>query len=117
MNKFWGVILVELDRIKDLAKENHRSFVYLSRQLGKSDGYLKDKRLHNSPLEESQLQCLADILNTTTDYLHGETDIKEKATAKSDGLSDKEMKFLNIFRSLSEDEQDLFLKMFSSNQE
>ena len=70
--------MVELDRIKELSKEKHRSFTYLSRQLGQNDGYLKDKKLHNSPLSEEQLSIIADILDTTTDYLHGKTDKKEK---------------------------------------
>jgi len=108
--------LVELDRIKELAKEKHRSFVFLSQQLGQNDGYLKDKRLHNSPLDENQLKIIADILGTTTDYLHGKTDKKEKPDEIA-GLSENEIELLNLFRQLSSQEQGLFLKMFRAKQE
>lgn len=108
--------MVELDRIKELAKEKHRSFVFLSQQLGQNDGYLKDKRLHNSPLDENQLKIIADILGTTTDYLHGKTDKKEKPDEIA-GLSENEIELLNLFRQLSSQEQGLFLKMFRAKQE
>lgn len=92
--------MVELDRIKELSKEKHRSFIYLSRQLGQNDGYLKDKKLHNSPLSEEQLSIIADILDTTTDYLHGKTDKKEKPDVNVE-LSEKEKRIISIIRTLS----------------
>ena len=107
--------MVELDRIKELAKENHRSFVYLSRLLGQNDGYLKDKRLHNSPLDENQLAILAEALNTTPEYLHGKTDVKEKTTLVSEGgLTEDELKWLNIWRSFTQQEKERYLVLFSA---
>lgn len=97
--------MVELDRIKELAKEKHRSFVFLSQQLGQNDGYLKDKRLHNSPLDENQLKIIADILGTTTDYLHGKTDKKEKPGISAE-LSERDIRILNIMRRLSDEQLD-----------
>ena len=108
--------MVELDRIKELAKEQHRSFVFLSRQLGQNDGYLKDKKLHNSSLDENQLKIIADILDTTTDYLHGKTDKKEKPGEITE-LSVDEIKWLNIFRSFTQQEKERYLALFDAHQE
>lgn len=95
--------MVELDRIKELAKEKRRSFVFLSNSLGQNDGYLKDKRLHNSPLNEEQLKILADILDTTTDYLHGKTDIKEKPDVSA-GLSDIQKAMIDWVMAASDED-------------
>ena len=92
--------MVELDRIKELSKEKHRSFTYLSKQLGQNDGYLKDKKLHNSPLSSEQLSIIADILDTTTDYLQGKTDKKEKPDVNVE-LSEQEKHFISVIRTLS----------------
>lgn len=59
---------------------------------------------------------ISNIYNVSIEYLKGETDIKEKVTANGDDLSDKEMELLKVFRSLTDEEQELFLKMFSSSQ-
>lgn len=109
--------MVEIDKIYSLAKERGLSNSFLCKKLGRSTSYLNDARNGKHGISDNDLKILADILNTTPEYLKGETDTKEKTTAKSDGLTEDEMKLLNIFRSLSEDEQKLFLKMFSSNQE
>ncbi len=108
--------MVEIDRIYFLAKEQGIKIGFLCQQIGVNEAYFRQAKAKNV-IPENIIEKAANILNTTTDYLHGKTDIKEKATAKSDGLTDKEMKWLNIFRSLSEDEQKVILKMFSSKQE
>lgn len=112
------MLLLNIVKLEEVAKESGKSFSFLSEKvLGKYRTFLKDVKAGKAKLSLEQQQLLVEDLNVSIEWLNDETDIKEKATAKSDGLTNKEMKLLNIFRSLSEDEQDLFLKMFSSNQE
>lgn len=108
--------MVEIDRIEQIAEEQGKSLSFISLKLGRSRGYLKDKKLHNSVIDENTLSQVADILGTTTDYLHGKTDKKEKPDEIA-GLSENEIELLNLFRQLSSQEQGLFLKMFRAKQE
>ena len=113
------MILLNFDRITQLAKENHKSLSFLSANvLGKYRTFLRDVRDHNGKITDEQIAILANALNTTSAYLKGETDIKEKAAPVSGSdLSERDIEFLKIFRQLSVEEQDLFLKMFRAKQE
>lgn len=116
---FGVMILLNFDRITQLAKENHKSLSFLSANvLGKYRTFLRDVRDHNGKITDEQIAILANALNTTSAYLKGETDIKEKAAPVSGSdLSERDIQFLEIFRQLSVEEQDLFLKMFRAKQE
>ena len=116
---FEVIIVLDFGRIEQLVKENHKSLSFLSASvLGKYRTFLRDVRDHNGKITDEQVSALATALNTTPEYLKGETDIKEKtAPINEDGLSEKEIEFLKIFRQLSVEEQDLFLKMFHARQE
>lgn len=106
--------MVEIDRIKQLAKENGVSMAFLCTKLGKQRGYLKDIGLGRGSLSENQLEIIAEFLNTTTDYLHGKTDKKEKPGIVAE-LSERDIRILNIIRKLPDDvldalELDLYRK-------
>jgi transcriptional regulator with XRE-family HTH domain len=107
-----------INRIKDLSKEQGTSLTFMYKQLGLPSGYLRDVNANKTALTEARIEAIANFLNTTPEYLKGETDIKEKtAPINEDGLSEKECELLRIFRQLSVEEQDLFLKMFHAGQE
>lgn len=106
--------MVEIDRIKQLAKENGVSMAFLCAKLGKQRGYLKDIGLGRGSLSEDQIEIIAESLNTTTDYLHGKTDKKEKPGIVAE-LSERDIRILNIIRKLPDDvldalELDLYRK-------
>lgn len=97
--------MVEIDRIEEIAAEQNKSLSFISVKLGHSRGYLKDKKLHNSVIDENTLSQIADILGTTTDYLHGKTDKKEKPGISAE-LSERDIRILNIMRKLSDEQLD-----------
>ena len=111
---FGVIIVLDFGRIEQLVKENHKSLSFLSASvLGKYRTFLRDVRDHNGKITDEQVSALATALNTTSAYLQGESDIKEKvAPINESDLSERELDLLNIFRQLSVEEQDLFLKMF-----
>ena len=60
---------------------------YLAEKIGKYPGFLSCVRNGTDRINDDELQVIADILNTTPEYLKGETDIKEKpATTQDDEL-------------------------------
>lgn len=111
--------MLNVANLENLAKENGKSFSFLSEKvLNKYRTFLKDVKAGKAKVSDEQIQKLADALSTTSEYLKGETDTKEKAAPVSGSdLSERDIEFLKIFRQLSAEEQDLFLKMFRAKQE
>lgn len=105
-----------VDKIKEISKERGYSLTFLYKQLNLPTAYLRDVNAGKTALTNERIKIMADFLNTTPEYLKGETDIKEKVTANGDDLSDREKELLKAFRSLSDEEQELFLKMFAASQ-
>ena len=70
------------DRLDELIKETGKKKNYLSIKMGYSSSrYLNDAKKQNTNIKGTELQILADELNTTPEYLTGESDIKEKSPA------------------------------------
>ena len=92
--------MVEIDRIYALAKEKGLSNSFLCKKIGKSTSYLNDAKNGKHGISDADLSVLSDILDTTTDYLHGKTDKKEKPDVNVE-LSEKEKRILDIIRTLS----------------
>ena len=107
--------MVEIDRIYSLAKEKGLSNSFLCKKMNRSTSYLNDARNGKHGISESDLEVIAEILNTTPEYLHGKTDVKEKTTLVSEGgLTEDELKWLNIWRSFTQQEKERYLVLFSA---
>lgn len=65
---------VDIDRIKDFAKQQGLTMKYLCDCLGKRRGFLTAVRNGRDHLDSTELSIIADRLHTTTDYLTGATD-------------------------------------------
>lgn len=92
------------DRLDELIKETGKKKNYLSIKMGYSSGrYLNDAKKQNTNIKGVELQILADELNTTPEYLTGETDIKEKAAPISeDSLDAVDIEILKLFNEAPE---------------
>lgn len=97
--------MADLSRIKEACKANGWSISFLCRKLGLSASYFADVKNGKTKISDDRLAIIADILNTTPEYLKGETDIKEKpASAQADEL-DKE--FSDLIAQLSPEQREL----------
>lgn len=96
--------MCEIDRIKELAKEQKRSLSYICAQIGVANNYLTDIARGKNTLKPDRLAQIADILSTTPEYLRGETDIKEKPLL-SEELSDEEYEMLKLWRAAPSDKR------------
>lgn len=102
-----------VDKIKALAKEQGYSLTFMYKQIGLPSGYIRDVIANKTALTDDRIALIANFLSTTPEYLKGETEQKEKAAPINESdLSERELDLLNLFRQLSVEEQDLFLKMF-----
>ena len=70
--------MVNIDKIKSLAYEKGVSLTFICTKLGVARVYFNDLVKHHRDIPDERLSIIADILNTTPEYLRDETDQKEK---------------------------------------
>lgn len=73
-------------RFEELVDELGIKKTFVAEKLGKSPSICQDWKRGKSQPSAAQLQIVADILDTTPEYLTGETDKKEKPVPKEDEL-------------------------------
>ena len=76
--------MVNLNKIKALCKEKGWNLSFLSKKLSLAPSYFTDVKNGKTNISESRLIVIADLLDTTVEYLKDETDIKEKSSMPSD---------------------------------
>lgn len=80
--------MVNMDKIRAMAKENKRSLSYLVSAIGlNSRTYFNDVEKYGRDIPDKYLSIIAKELNTTVAYLRDETDVKEKPSAGSAELN------------------------------
>ena len=106
------MFLSTIDRVLQLAKERGVTQAFICVRLGLARTYLADVKNGKNQLPENRLAIIADLLNTTPEYLKGETDIKEKPTGEStDGLSEYDARVLDWFHSLPPEKRKAILEI------
>lgn len=101
--------MFDFSRLNAIAKENKRSNSYLCSLVGKSNAYISDMRRQGRSPSEKDLEIWASALNTTVEYLMGESDKKEKAT---DIPADSyKAKLLQLAQDLDEEKAAKMLEM------
>ena len=107
-----------VNRIKELLKSQGRSLTFMYNVLNLPVGYLRDVKANKTALTDERLQAIADFINTTTEYLKGETDIKEKAAPISrNDFDEKQYEFFNRFNTLDADLKNLLYQVASLDNE
>lgn len=99
------------DRINNLCREKGIKLSPLLDELGISTGSISYWKKGKSP-SNNILVLLADYFDTTTDYLLGKTDKKNKPTVIDDNyeLTSKEEDLIELFRQLSPEQQEIVLR-------
>lgn len=107
-----------IDIVLRLSKERGISQAFICNKLGLSRNYLSEVKKGKTSLSDDRLIIIADILNTTPEYLKGETDIKEKPTARNgDEHSEIMKKIISGSSKLPEEKQLLVLELIKSIKE
>jgi transcriptional regulator with XRE-family HTH domain len=91
--------LVIIDRIKALAAEKGMKLNFITKQLGLSHTYFADVRNGKNSISDTRLEVIAELLDTTAEYLKGKTDIKQKPTANN---GDELTEYLEELKNRSE---------------
>ena len=100
--------MTSVEKVLNVLKERHIAVSRMERDLGFSNGYIRQLKKGTMPIE--RLASVASYLDMSINDLMSDGNVpllemKEAATPKDDGLSDKELLLLSIFNSLPEDRQ------------
>ena len=96
--------MTTIDRIRNLVREKDFTVAMLCRKIGVSKGYFTEAEAKGRELSQERLIQIANALETTVEYLRGETDQKEKPTAGNGKLSEKDKKIIDLMSDLSEED-------------
>ena len=107
-----------VDKIKELAKQQGLTMKYLCEIVGKPAYFLSALRLGQVCISANELAVIADKLNTTVEYLTDRTDMKEKpgdVGIDEAGLkaiySEEEKALIELLNSVPEEHRD---KLYTS---
>lgn len=99
------------DRLEERIRATGKKKVYLCEKIKKAPTYLRDAKKQNTNIKGVDLQILADELNTTPEYLTGESDKKEKSTVNDDGLDKETIQLQEIWNGADKEEREALLAM------
>lgn len=105
--------MVNIDKIRDLAKEKGISVTFLCKSVGQGAYYLNDVKKRGGNIPSDRLIQIANILDTSVDYLTDKTDKKEKPT-EYDGLSEKQKVIMDFVMSVPDDKAEMILRVMKS---
>jgi len=98
--------MVNIDKIKNLAREQGKTIAYICSLLGKNRGFLNEVKYGKNSIDEIELKIISDALNTTPAYLKDETDEKNKP---AEILDERVVKLNELMKKLSPDDIDQVL--------
>lgn len=96
-------------RAEELAKEKGLSFSFISEKLGMARTYLSSSMARNNNIPNETIAKIADILETSYEYLVGETD--EKNSAPTIILDRRTKKLIDGYEALTESQKKMIDSM------
>ncbi len=108
--------MLNIAKIKSLAKSKGVSITFICEKLGRGPYYLNDLKKTNADLPDDRLAIIADILGTTTAYLRDETDDpspqKEKAPSPPfDGENAKYNELISLLDQMDDKTLSRFIEL------
>lgn len=108
--------MVNIDKIKALAKEKGVSITFLCQAIGQGAYYFNDVKRRNGSIPDERLRKIADMLETTPDYLTDKTEQKEKPTSEEMDVDDLLKTMLNLPREKKEELLVKFMQMMKEGE-
>lgn len=90
--------MVNIDKIKTLAKSQGIKLNYLAAQIGVPHTYFADIKNKNRDIPDSRLAVIAELLSTTTDYLRDKSDCPDLPS-----IAERDLTVQNAYDRASEE--------------
>ena len=97
--------MLNLDKLKDLSKEKGLSLRFICQKLEVAPSYFNDIKLNRTTATVERIQLIADLLDTTPEYLTDQTDEKTKKGSPN-SESDKRGGLSEIYFNFAKSAQD-----------
>lgn len=101
-----------INRIREMSKQKGISLSFLCKQMNVNRVYFIDCEKTGRMIPDDKLSIIASTLNTSVEYLKGETEQKEKQPTPSE-LSEKQKRLIKIIEGMSDDQLDRFEKILA----
>ena len=103
--------MVNFDRLDALIKAQGVSQKFLCDKMGKARNYIAVARAGNGSISDASLVILANELQTSVEYLRGETDDPgyKKTPVVTDGLSKAQREALELIKGMTEEQLRVFI--------
>lgn len=98
-----------IDRINELIKSKGFKKSYVCEKLGLAHSYLNDVERGKNKISDERLEIIAEMLDTSADYLAGKTD-DPKRYGRSKEYTEEEKELLGRIAALSEDNKEWLIK-------
>mgnify|MGYP003484911734 CR=1 FL=1 len=92
-------------RFEELRAQKGVTKKFIADKLGRAPAICTDWRLGKSSPKQDQMRIIAEILDTTVEYLDGKTDKKEKP-ADGETMSEKDKQFIDMWGDLTEEQKE-----------
>lgn len=115
-----GVNLFNYNRMESMIAQSGKTKLHLCRAMGVSKTYLRDAKKQGTDISGEKLHILAAELNTTPEYLRGETDdpgIKKETPAHQmvdERLDPNTARLIELYSQLSEKYRELYLQQLET---
>lgn len=111
--------MINISKIKERAKEKGKSLSFLCKKMGVARVYFNDIEKHGREIQVDKLEIIARELDTTVEYLKGETDnpeIKKPSTVSWKGveMSEDRAKVMDYIAALSDEQAERVLKVLEA---
>lgn len=103
--------MVDFNRLEALIAERGISKKFLCDKAGKSRGYITGAKVGNGSISDEALAIFAHELETSVEYLRGETDDPgyKKTPVATDGLNKDQREALELIKSMSAEQLRVFV--------
>lgn len=102
---------VNIDKIKDLCKSKGLTMKFLCDQIARDRTYFANIRSGKTRIDDDEIEFIANMLDTTVDYLTDLTDQKEKPASDEMDVDELLKKMLNLPRDKKEELLVKFMQM------
>lgn len=99
---------VNIDKIKDLCKSKGLTMKFLCDQIARDRTYFANIRSGKTRIDDNEIEVIADLLDTTIDYLTDKTTQKEKPASDEVDID----KMLEVLLSLPREKKEEFAIKF-----
>ena len=106
--------MVNINKIRELSKEKGIPLSLICRRLNLARSYFNDVTIHNRDIPDNRLSIIAEILDTTPEYLRDQTEDKKRPPAFMEDLSPDKVRLVRAYEKLDDKQKEAISQLIDS---